>query len=662
MNYIQISGIDKNKNIKQNIKIIPYLIEDKLLLMYNVLLKNKNILFNKDIYIKYINLLFDNYKKYINNNILNIDNFYINKRKKEILFIKYNNFSKKEINIINKYHNKYKINIILCTKKLFNKYVSVCKFIISEIENFNWYICKDFDINNIYIYTGNNKFSIIKTFDIYTIQYKNEIKNVYISYYIENNIIKDILNLFICDFKIQILFNILKNSNSLKKCKSINANCNKSMYLLDSIHRSFINNLNLNNFNNNNIAINSVAGSGKTTTLINIAQNNKNDKILYTAFNKKLIEELKIKKNKIKLNNLYVYTFDALMRNIYLNIYNINDINLCFLKPNNIHTVYETLKHKNYFYKKKILYIFEKFLEQYKYNNVKDFINNLEDKDKYNNCIYIIEKLWNDILNHKFQTFLSIRKLVFHNLLSIDYINNNYKAILIDEAQDFDDLMLQFLLKTKLCKIFVGDDKQAIYDWRGCINAFNKLPNNTLFINYYSTFRISQDACNYISKKIKDLFIFSNSNNNTEIINSNNNFNNSKKSYIYLCRSWKTILQLAQYIPDIYINDYCSKKKYIEQYYNNKFKKNIDILDEYEDDLPKFLLSKTKYEIKTLLDNIENNLVIEDKAICKFYTIHSYKGLESNYIILADDIKVREEQNLYYVALTRGIIQTLDNN
>jgi uncharacterized protein YpbB len=36
------------------------------------------------------------------------------------------------------------------------------------------------------------------------------------------------------------------------------------------------------------------------------------------------------------------------------------------------------------------------------------------------------------------------------------------------------------------------------------------------------------------------------------------------------------------------------------------------------------------------------------------YTIHSYKGLEDDIIKIYNDIDIEKEQNLYYVALTRG--------
>jgi hypothetical protein len=37
------------------------------------------------------------------------------------------------------------------------------------------------------------------------------------------------------------------------------------------------------------------------------------------------------------------------------------------------------------------------------------------------------------------------------------------------------------------------------------------------------------------------------------------------------------------------------------------------------------------------------------------YTIHSYKGMENNNIRVFNDIDHEEEENIYYVALTRGI-------
>ena len=659
-NYLQI----KKKILLSNILNfqIRYCIESFKIkikckyMLINILLKLNNIVIKNNIKNNF-NIFKENYEKL---NIFNKDNIYIDKINKKILIIKNKDFSIEEISKIKKWSKKYTINIILnISKDIINRYIKIPNFLITEIKYDTWKLLIKLNIDEIYINSNNNKIQKIRKDDIYSIKYKDQILDIFISDFIKKSIFKDLLKIFINSKKINNFIDNLQYLKSHKKTSNISANCDKSMYLLDNINRDFIKNLNINNYNNKIIAINSVAGSGKTTSLINITKKNKESKLLYTAFNKSLVEDMKLKKFKDKLENIFPYTFDAFMRHIYIKIYNIEP-KIIDLKVNNIQEICVLLKEKNYYgFKKKVLTILNKFIEQSKYTNVKEFINN-ECDDKYINCIYVVENIWNNMLNHKFQTFNSIRKIVFHDNNSIKYINDNFDSILIDEAQDFDKLMLDFLLKTNMCKIFVGDDKQAIYDFRGSINSFKLLPiKNTLFIDFYSTFRISQYVCDYIINKIENLFIYSKSKNHTDIIQFQNVYKGY--NYIYLCRKWKTILNLAQITPNIFIYDYDKKKKYIEKFYDDKYRKQISNINEYyEDDLPQFLLSLSRNEIKNLLINIENNLVSENQAIYRMSTIHSFKGLESDYVIIGNDIDKYKEQNLYYVALTRGKLLTID--
>jgi superfamily I DNA/RNA helicase len=87
----------------------------------------------------------------------------------------------------------------------------------------------------------------------------------------------------------------------------------------------------------------------------------------------------------------------------------------------------------------------------------------------------------------------------------------------------------------------------------------------------------------------------------------------------------------------------------------------------FEDDLPKFLSSINSYQLEKLIENIQNNSVSYKDSICKLYTIHSYKGMEDDNIRMADDIDInnygdsRIEENLYYVAITRGMKKIIMN-
>ena len=76
--------------------------------------------------------------------------------------------------------------------------------------------------------------------------------------------------------------------------------------------------------------------------------------------------------------------------------------------------------------------------------------------------------------------------------------------------------------------------------------------------------------------------------------------------------------------------------------------------EDMEDDLPNFLLSYNAYQLKELLYKVKSNIVSKDKAKCLMYTIHSFKGCEHNNVKLCEDI-TEDEQNLLYVALTRGM-------
>jgi hypothetical protein len=221
--------------------------------------------------------------------------------------------------------------------------------------------------------------------------------------------------------------------------------------------------------------------------------------------------------------------------------------------------------------------------------------------------------------------------------------------------------MLEILLEdTTIPKLFVGDTLQAIYEWRGCINAFNNLPKNTIFIEFYSTFRIGYPACNIIREKFNNCWMISKSKNKT-IIEYDKTPDNK---YTYLFRTWRNLLLTAQETPNIWIYNYDKQKNIIERLHNKLQNYKLTKEDElvFEDDLPAFLLKMTEKELFILLNNIENNLTNKNDSICDMYTIHSYKGLESNIIKLYNDIDIEKEPNLYYVALTRGKQNIIINN
>ena len=267
--------------------------------------------------------------------------------------------------------------------------------------------------------------------------------------------------------------------------------------------------------------------------------------------------------------------------------------------------------------------------------------------------------LWNDTKSGKLITFDGTRKLAYEDHWLKEKLNLRYDMILVDEAQDFDPVMLAILLRdANIPKIFVGDPKQQIYEWRGTINAFEHLPENTLKLKFYSTFRMGGEGVQTISKMTNTAMITANDSLNTQVVLKGV----PSEPYTYLFRTWKCLLLTAQGYYDngnssIWIYEYDKKIASINRLHARlqKYSLSKEELQEYEDDLPAFLMKLSCEDLNKLKDEIDSKMAYSaEVASCRFATIHSFKGMEDENIRVYGDIDKEKEANLYYVALTRA--------
>jgi hypothetical protein len=562
------------------------------------------------------------------------------------------------INNLNIDNNK---NLIINIEDIFVKKVEVGKYAIFEIiENIKSHI--ELNNSNVFIKTIYSEILWLRNKKIFKIEIENKIIDVWFCKIItlddlvkECNLTDEEKDFFSSSSSNT---NNDKNNNQDNKIQSIDTNsvkmiygrCQNSMEFLDKTHRTYVSKMKFQK--NEIIAIKSVAGSGKTTTLLELAKQHKNKKILYIAFNKSLIIEIKDKIKAQKIENLFPQTFDALMRGVFVSK-NKFDPNIVDLKPQNIQNYVEWFNNKPYRMKKSYTNIISKFCAQTQYDNIVDFcIKNYGGEKK------LITNLWDKIQKMELITFDSIRKMAQMKHWCKDYIDNCFDMIFIDESQDFDNIMLKILLDdTTIPKLFVGDAKQAIYEWKGCINAFEKLPKETTMIEFYSTFRVGEPACSQIRDKFENCWMISKSTNITDLESSSNYEINKDDKYVYLFRNWKSLLQTAQNTSKVWIYNYESQIEYIKKLHAklSVSKLSEDDMNEFADDLPMFLLKITKDDLERLIDGINKNICSKDTCMVEMYTIHSYKGLESNIVRIFNDIDIKNEPNLYYVALTRGM-------
>jgi hypothetical protein len=548
---------------------------------------------------------------------------------------------------LNTYSNNK--NLIINIEDIFVKKVEVGKYAIFEIiENIKSHI--ELNNSNVFIKTIYSEILWLRNKKIFKIEIENKIIDVWFCKIISlDDLVKE------CNLtdEEKDFFNSNNDKNQsidTNSVKMIYGRCQNSMEFLDKTHRTYVSKMKFQK--NEIIAIKSVAGSGKTTTLLDLAKQHKNKKILYIAFNKSLIIEIKDKIKAQKIENLYPQTFDALMRGVFVSK-NKFDPNIVDLKPQNIQNYVEWFNNKPYRMKKSYTNIISKFCAQTQYDNIVDFcVKNYGGEKK------LITNLWDKIQKMELITFDSIRKMAQMKHWCKDYIDTCFDMIFIDESQDFDNIMLKILLDdTTIPKLFVGDAKQSIYEWKGCINAFEKLPKETTMIEFYSTFRVGEPACSQIRDKFDNCWMISKSTNITDLECSSNYKIQPNDKYVYLFRSWKSLLQTAQNTSKVWIYNYESQIDYIKKLHAKLSisKLSEDDMNEFADDLPMFLLKITKEDLERLIDGINKNICSKEMCMVEMYTIHSYKGLESNIVRIFNDIDIKNEPNLYYVALTRGM-------
>ncbi|OQX74562.1 MAG: DNA helicase [Bacteroidetes bacterium 4484_276] len=461
-----------------------------------------------------------------------------------------------------------------------------------------------------------------------------------------------------------------------------------------------------------NIKINAVAGSGKTTTIIEYAKARpKNSKILYLAFNKSVKLEAIKKFTEMGLNNVKVETAHSLAYKHIVFKHNYK------LRPQGYKT-YEIAKllglHGNG----------EKHAEYIIANHINKFIAYFcnSDKQKVRDINYLdivadgkakkfvktfygyIEKQARILLGKMDKGEIEIIHDFYLKKFQLSNPKLNYDYILFDEGQDASETMLDVFFKQNATKVIVGDTHQQIYGWRFAVNSLEKAEYKTYTLS--TSFRFSQDIANLAIEilKWKDLYT-----EHTPVSISGKGNTKVHKSKAVLARTNLGLLLKAievvtesEKIKHIYFEGNINSYTYAEEgaslydvlnLYNGKRRlirdklikemKNLDELEDYiktTEDVQLGMMVEIVKEygneipgiIQAIKDkHVENNE--KEKAQMIFSTVHRCKGMEYDAVQIVNDFitedkleklitsqqeqidapKVNEEINLLYVAITR---------
>ncbi len=452
-----------------------------------------------------------------------------------------------------------------------------------------------------------------------------------------------------------------------------------------------------------NILINAVAGSGKTTTLLQLLEICKY-KTLFLAFNKSIQEEIqsKIESKDLKQGKALAvkYSFKRWKIN------NGKNFDLIKKLQDQEKSIFRKIAWAD---KMKLSYnlmdmndVSRLFLT----NDLKEIVANLESMDKVVSTNPELEYLWKEFLKLREASYQEpILEIDFNDMIYLPVIRNLHIPIdpvylMVDECQDLN--LSQHKLISNLINqgsvekwIAVGDRNQAIYGFSGAHSS-----SFDLFINYGNVKELPLDICYRCSTKIiskaNEVYDVMEAHRTSKgIVATINNTIEIKENSMVVCRNSKPLIDLYFELLGAGKSAYIKGEdiltgivRFLKPYGNHTTESakiemlyKLDDLAEdltdtgkikhyyFKEDFEKYKKLaqhlSTQYETVDSLLNKIKSLFIDKKNSIMLCTIHKSKGLEADVVYILNENLIPskfaksaeqliQEKNLKYVARTRA--------
>jgi DNA helicase II / ATP-dependent DNA helicase PcrA len=461
----------------------------------------------------------------------------------------------------------------------------------------------------------------------------------------------------------------------------------------------------------NNLVIDAVAGSGKSTTIVEALKLIPSTlSVLFLAFNKAIVEELKVKIG--QMNNVEVRTLHSLGMSAIMKTFK------CTVDEKKYRTyVNDGMK---YGLIRPSIELIEEEVLDYKSNIVK-----LVDLARVNLCdnvdtlLEIAFKHNLNILDNECSIALNAIAWGKNNVGVIDFTDMiyfpnvkgiklpMYDFVFIDECQDLNaaqrELFLKCLKPISGRFVAVGDPRQAIYGFAGAdIESFNILKNlpNTVCLPLSVSYRCASGIIDLAKTLVPHIEARENAPIGT--VNREAKLEEIKDGDMILCRVTAPLVALCmQYIGNgvkAYIKGRDIGQNLINMIAKSKCRNIVDVLAKLEVELEKIAAKVAKHShcsiaeakedsmykthkdkvraIQVLAGNLKTSDAVMNRieaifkdtdrtGIC-LSTIHKAKGLETDNVFIICEDKMynkyamrtpwmaEQEKNLVYVAYTRA--------
>lgn len=263
----------------------------------------------------------------------------------------------------------------------------------------------------------------------------------------------------------------------------------------------------------------------------------------------------------------------------------------------------------------------------------------------------------------------------------------DYDYLMFDEAQDANPLLLSVILRQPCQQIFVGDQYQSLYQFRGGIDAMNIIPHESYPLSH--SFRFGQRVADLATKVLRHLdpdVCITGSGYDTEVITGSRY--NDTHAFLFIAHTNASLLEalLTCYqanIPASFVSNKANfslrklnsmmrisagQESPLEQHHTYTSLEHL-LLNEKDSETQLFgeWIKKDYAKATRLHEALAWSLNIpHNQSKVTLSTAHGSKGLENDVVMLSDDFKAvinafghgkpldASEIHSLYVALTRA--------
>jgi len=262
------------------------------------------------------------------------------------------------------------------------------------------------------------------------------------------------------------------------------------------------------------LKVNAVAGSGKTTTLLEFAAHRPDSRILYLAYNRSVADEVRVKAKAKSLGNLTVNTIHGLVyRHANGHRYELeHELSEWRILDRYVPTADRASKQGilyawllkdlvNYYLNAAVTALDGDLLVQYQAATLPGEAIRTLIRKRSDEIVALVRCILSDMKHRQAPAVHDF----YLKMFQFAKLRLPYDVILVDEAQDTSGVMLSIVGRQEHAqRVFVGDGFQQIYAFRHAVNSLDRVEGKAYWLS--QTFRFGDGLAQHLGQRVNQAY------------------------------------------------------------------------------------------------------------------------------------------------------------